>query len=212
MTLRSRRLAATGAALAVACSAALAAVAPAASAAGAAPDRQASTTVVVTLRNDVDLSTITGSRAARLRAVKARLRQGADASQAPLIRSLASATAQGRAQVRESLWISDSVVVTATPDVLAQIASRPEVVSVEPDAVTLTPAASGSTNQVSVRSPEVWSAGDTGAGVVVATLDSGVDVTHPDLAARGGEAPTAGSTPTASTPTYPPTSWATEPA
>ena len=35
-----------------------------------------------------------------------------------------------------------------------------------------------------VNAPAMWSLGFTGQGVVVANLDSGVDVTHPDLAAR----------------------------
>jgi subtilisin family serine protease len=35
-----------------------------------------------------------------------------------------------------------------------------------------------------IGAPEVWARGVTGQGVVVALLDSGVDVSHPDLAAR----------------------------
>ena len=95
---------------------------------------------VVTLKDGADLRGIRGTRKTRLRVVKARLRQTADADQAPLIRSLAAAKAQGRARVKQSLWISNSLVLTATPDVLAQVAARPDVASVVPDNVTLTPA------------------------------------------------------------------------
>ena len=35
-----------------------------------------------------------------------------------------------------------------------------------------------------VRAPEVWASGITGAGVVVGSIDTGVDYTHPDLATR----------------------------
>jgi subtilisin family serine protease len=35
-----------------------------------------------------------------------------------------------------------------------------------------------------IGAPEVWSGGDTGQGVAVAVLDSGVDTGHPDLAGR----------------------------
>ncbi|WP_372683482.1 S8 family serine peptidase, partial [Desulfosarcina sp.] len=43
-------------------------------------------------------------------------------------------------------------------------------------------------NIEAVRAPELWAMGFTGQGVVVANMDSGVDVNHPDLTAgwRGG--------------------------
>ena len=182
----SRRWVGATIALAVTCPAGLALGAPT-SAAPSAPDGRQQT-VVVTLKTSADLGAIRGTRKARLRTVVARLRQIADADQAPVIRSLATATGQGRARVRESLWISNSIVLTATPEVLAQVAARPDVSSIVPDAITLTPAQTATPNQVAVHSPGVWDLGDTGTGIVVGTLDSGVDVTHPDLASswRGG--------------------------
>ncbi len=39
-------------------------------------------------------------------------------------------------------------------------------------------------NLDAIRAPDYWSLGHTGAGVVVATLDTGVDASHPDLASR----------------------------
>jgi subtilisin len=37
-----------------------------------------------------------------------------------------------------------------------------------------------------VTAPEVWAGGNTGAGVKVAVLDSGIDINHPDLTVVGG--------------------------
>lgn len=186
MSPTSRRWVAATIALAFTCPAGLAWVAPT-SAAPSAPDGPQQT-VVVTLRTNAELGAIRGTRKVRLRTVVTRLRQVADAAQAPVIRSLSTASEQGRARVRGSLWISNSIVLTATPEVLAQVAARPDVSSVVPDAITLTPSQAATPNQVSVHSPAVWDEGDTGAGIVVGTLDSGVDVTHPDLASswRGG--------------------------
>jgi len=43
-------------------------------------------------------------------------------------------------------------------------------------------------NLVTIKAPDLWTLGFSGQGVVVASLDTGVDVNHPDLAAqyRGG--------------------------
>ncbi len=73
--------------------------------------------------------------------------------------------------------------MTARPEVVATLARRRDVAAVVPDTIDLVPAAV-TDNQAAVRAPEAWSSGTTGRGVVVATLDSGVDPTDPDLAAR----------------------------
>jgi subtilisin family serine protease len=148
-------------------------------------------TVVVTLRSRADLDGLHATnRRARLRKVVGALRTTAQESQAPLLTDLSAAVALHQARVDRTLWVSNSVVVTATPDVIRSIAARPDVARVQPDAIDLVPAAlaPAAANQVAVHAPDVWSAGDTGQGVVVATLDSGVDASHPDLSGswRGG--------------------------
>ncbi len=79
----------------------------------------------------------------------------------------------------------NAVSVTATPGVIAELAARSDVQSIGSDEAPLVPAAAPAEPGVAaVQAPAVWQLGDDGAGVVVATLDSGVDLSHPDLAGR----------------------------
>ncbi|MEO8328864.1 MAG: S8 family serine peptidase, partial [Candidatus Nanopelagicales bacterium] len=83
------------------------------------------------------------------------------------------------------LWVTNALSVTATSTVIRKLATRSDVLSITPDALTLTPAANAVEPNISVVGADaVWEQGARGGGVVVASLDSGVDVSHPDLAAR----------------------------
>ncbi len=97
------------------------------------------------------------------------------------------------------LWILNGLAVTATPEVIRELARHPDVVEIVPDRIIPGPrlriaAAHGEDEEVGwnlarVRVPDLWSRGIRGEGIVVASLDSGVSRTHPDLAGRwrGGE-------------------------
>ncbi|MEZ5093762.1 S8 family serine peptidase [Nocardioides sp.] len=160
---------------------------PPSSAAAPAPP-PALESVVVTLRAGTDLDGPGAAEALRPGAVKRRLQARAESSQRALRGALEGWRGQGEVASVRSLWISNQIAVTATPSVVRRLAARSDVLSVEPDRVVITPAADPSANQVTIGSPTVWAAGQTGQGVVVATLDSGVDTTDADLAAswRGG--------------------------
>jgi subtilisin family serine protease len=142
--------------------------------------------VLVTLRDRPDLSALpAGSRERRLAALVQRLRTQATASQAPLRARLRELAASGDVADETPLWVTDAVAVTASADAVRELAARPDVASVTPDAVTVTPVAGpAEPNLAAVGAPTLWAAGQTGEGVVVATLDSGVDTSNPDLAAR----------------------------
>ncbi len=142
--------------------------------------------VVVTLRTRADLRGIRKlPRKSRLKAVISGLQTAAGTSQRPVRTRLRALSRQGKVMDSTPLWIVNGLAVTADPAVIRELAARPDVASVVPDAVPLVPAAgSAEPNQAAIGAPSLWNLGQTGQGVVVASLDTGVDVSHPDLAAR----------------------------
>ena len=99
-----------------------------------------------------------------------------------------------KAKKVQSLWIFNGLAVTASSSVIYDLTDQPGVESIRLDkavqAPEPTPAATASFewNLDAIRAPELWTMGYTGAGVVVANMDTGVDGQHPDLASqyRGG--------------------------
>ncbi len=151
------------------------------------------TRVVVTLKDRADLSTRPRARRReRLRTVVTRLKDTAVGSQVRLRGRLRTLRRRGEVTSVTPLWVTNAVSVTGTARAVREIARRREVASVVPDPVVVEPAAASAVtaeaNIAATGAPELWASGQTGQGVVVATLDTGVDVSNPDLAAswRGG--------------------------
>ena len=148
------------------------------------------TTMIVTMRDQADLKRVKGAtRSSRLKGTITQLRGKADTSQAPIRKLLRVRAAQGQVARTAPLWVFNGISVTATAKVIQELAVRPDVARVTSEQVEVVPAVGISEpNLVKVNAPALWEGGFSGQGVVVASLDSGVDVSHPDLAGhwRGG--------------------------
>lgn len=145
-------------------------------------DPTAQITVIVTLRQQAAVNTAAGNARTVIDARQAL----ASASQTPLRGWLAQRARQGAVSQVTPFWIFNGLSVTATPAVIAELAMRPEVSTITPDTVevVLAEGAPAEANLSSVNAPALWALGWQGQGVVVASLDTGVDLTHPELAAR----------------------------
>ncbi len=152
-------------------------------------------TVIVRLRQQANLPDAPGlSRPARQRAALQALRATADVTQRSLKTRLKFHLRQGKVSAFSSFWIFNGFSVTADADVIRELASHPDVLSILPDDVNVAPASSPlaftnpEANLALVNAPALWSSGISGQGVVVASMDTGVSLSHPDLAAqwRGG--------------------------
>ena len=161
--------------------------------------------VIVTLREQANLGAVgAGSSTQRRHQIVALLKATAAQSAQVKANALATRAAAGDAVSEITpFWIFNGFAITASPSVIARLAASPEVLRITPDALDLAPAgAANPANPISpaaamtgveanlsvVQAPALWNLGWRGQGVGVASLDTGGDVAHPDLASswRGG--------------------------
>ena len=133
------------------------------------------------------------------------------AAQKGLRAMVAARQVAGEASDVTAFWIFDGMALRATSGLIREMAARADVASIRPELIIptpQTPAADTSSTPTAaldqISAPELWALGIRGQGIVVANLDTGVDVSHPALAGnwRGGS--NSWYDPTTSTPTsYP---------
>lgn len=147
-------------------------------------------TAIVTLTDQADLSQFSGARrAARRQGVVRSLRTKMDTSQRQIRALLSDRSAKGKVSQVKPFWVFNGLSITASPEVIQELAARPDVLKITPDETDIVPAAPLSYGQPEANiaianAPALWNLGYYGQGVVVANMDTGVDIGHPDLSAR----------------------------
>ena len=131
------------------------------------------------------------------------LRNTAEATQPSFRNHLEELLRAGRIERFDAIWITNAFRVDAPAAELKLLVEHPDVGTVyynypiqliepetpepgklQPDAPLPTGPRSPELGVQAVRAPEVWARGYTGQGILVSTLDTGVDGNHPALASR----------------------------
>jgi subtilisin family serine protease len=166
-------------------------IAPAVQAHLASLQQDETITVIVQLRQQAKLPPGKNiGRAEQASGVVEALKVTAEKTQGAVKNLLETKKSQGRVQSYIPFWIFNGFSVTATADVIQELAAHPDVLSITPDQVDIVPASAPSAlsnpeaNISLINAPALWSKGYTGQGVVVASMDSGVSLSHATLATR----------------------------
>ena len=157
---------------------------------------------LVYLTQQVDLDAITDRMDSRNVTLQERhetvvrsLQDAASSSQSSIINYLEDLKSAGQIKSFEAFWLANCIRVDAPVSKIEEIAQRSDVFKVyyNYEIETITPVGEvkpGGTITVvengvqAVNAPQVWAMGFHGEGVLVATIDTGVDGNHPALASR----------------------------
>ncbi|MGD8451156.1 MAG: S8 family serine peptidase [Phycisphaerae bacterium] len=158
--------------------------------------------VLVYLEDRVDINLLNemleqdrASRQVRHEVVVRTLQEKAESTQGPLVDHLKRLTVAGQVESFRAYWITNLIRVDLPASEVAALAAHPSVGTIyfnypieSIKDIDEGPVQGGArTPEVglqAVRAPEVWALGFTGAGVLVSTLDTGVDGSHEALASR----------------------------
>lgn len=120
-------------------------------------------------------------------------------SQSNLLGCLSELADVGEVADIKPFWVVNAIGCSCSPEALAKLKLRTEIISIEPDlqidhfpySISERPGDPGSLDEpglsnalVSIRAPQAWALGLTGVGVLLANFDSGVNGNHPGLSPR----------------------------
>jgi PKD repeat protein len=153
-----------------------------------APNGEADYIVFLKDTADLQAAPLISSRSERIHYVYQALRDTAERSQAGLRADL-----EAWGVPYHAFYIVNAIRVTGDAALAHRLVARPEVARIvadpafnglddPPDSPSAPPAVNAvEWNIVRVHAPEVWALGYTGQGIVVGSVDTGVDYTHPAL-------------------------------
>ena len=151
-----------------------------------APDDEVS--VIVTLTDQVDLKNFKDKdKKLRRKKILNALKSRAEKTQKKVKKFLQD----NKAKKIKSFWVFNGLALTSKADVIKKLAAVEGVESISVNAELrmqeseVSASASPPVWNINmVKAPELWAMGYDGTGMVLATMDTGVDITHPDLASR----------------------------
>jgi serine protease AprX len=150
--------------------------------------------IIVTLEYQVPLNSIRdGDRGRRLEQLVRKLKAESFKRQHNIRSLLTSSRVKQDANQITYFWVFNGIALQATPELIQELAQFPEVAGITKDQVLPAPIVNMQDFQPEpnielINAPSLWALGYQGAGIVVANMDTGVDLTHPDLVNnwRGG--------------------------